>query len=173
MATRTRIRAIDRSSSSEIDLVARRMGETLVEVLGEERGSGMYSHEWLLQRVKWHLDPERVVGEVFVSESATGADGGQVSGHAIVRVDADDDGRRMGLFSTLYVAPAFRHSAVAKSLIQRGEAWMVDHGMSRAVTYTDKANTKLHNLFAGVGYRLSAMPNDFVSLSKTLAAPSR
>ena len=52
-----KIREIDPTSKEEISLVASRMRETLIEVLGEERGTALYSMDWLRNRVLWHLDP--------------------------------------------------------------------------------------------------------------------
>ena len=46
-----KIRQINPSSSSEIELVAKRMRDTLMEVAGAERGEAMYSMEWLIERV--------------------------------------------------------------------------------------------------------------------------
>src|SRR5437762_9348922 len=52
-----RIRPVDPTSESELELAARRMRLTLNEVLGEEAGTALYSMEWLRQRVLWHLNP--------------------------------------------------------------------------------------------------------------------
>ena len=41
------IRAIDPQSRAEVELVASRMRQTLVEVLGEEVGGNMYTMDWL------------------------------------------------------------------------------------------------------------------------------
>lgn len=51
-----KIREIDPILINEIELVATRMRQTLVEVLGPEKGTALYTMEWLLERVRWHLD---------------------------------------------------------------------------------------------------------------------
>jgi GNAT superfamily N-acetyltransferase len=161
----TAIRALDRSRQEEIELVAARMRDTLVEVLGEARGGGMYTHEWLVERVRWHLDPARSTGEVLVADPEHG---GPIIGHAIVRLDDDGEGRPIGLFSTIFVASQARRTGIASTLIQHGEAWMRSHGMATSVTYTDKDNGKLQALFRRAGYELEPMPRDFVKLAKIL-----
>ena len=158
------IRPIDSTLVSEIELVASRMRETLIEVLGEERGADMYSLDWLAQRVRWHLDPSQVLGQVFLAVNADK----HICGHTIVRKDKDDDGARIGLFTTTYVEPASRRHGVAKLLLDQGEAWIREHDLSEAVTYTEKDNIKLQNLYLEHGYKLSPMPKDFVKLAKSL-----
>lgn len=157
------IREIDRNSPREIQLVAQRMRETLVEVLGEEVGGEMYTMEWLIDRVMFHLDPTRCNGAVFVSE-----DSGEISGHTIVRVEQDEAFGEIGLFSTTYVIPAARRQGVAALLLARGEQWMRSQGTTRAVTYTDADNTPLQELYQSHGYKMIDMPKNFVALSKRL-----
>lgn len=157
------IRPIDPDSTGEVALVATRMRDTLIEVLGQERGGSMYSHEWLEARVRWHLDAAQCTGAVFLAELD-----GRVVGHSIVRVEPDADQTDIGLFSTTYVEPAARRRGVAGRLLERGEAWMRARGMTIAVTYTDRANANLQALYIGRGYTLSDMPEDFVRLARTL-----
>ena len=163
MSVETHIRPIGVADKAEIELVARRMRDTLAEVLGPDRGDSMYSHTWLVERVLWHLDPDNR-GQVFVARS--GDD--EVTGHTIVRVDLDADGSEIGLFSTTYVHPDARRSGVAAALLQEGEAWMRARGLQVAVTYTDPENTKLQTLYQRAGYTLAPMPKGFVSLTKRL-----
>ena len=158
------IRPIEPESREEVMLVAQRMRETLMEVLGEERGHSMYSMDWLKQRVLWHLDPANVVGQVFVAESRAG----DIVGHTIVRLDHDDNDQEIGLFSTTFVEPTSRRFGVATLLLQQGEAWMRQHNMPEAVTYTDQDNVKLQNLYIRHGYTMSDMPQEFVKLAKLL-----
>ncbi len=141
------------------------MRQTLVEVLGEEEGGSMYTLDWLQRRVRWHIEAREVVARVFVAEDA----GGQLVGHTIVRIDRDDDGQEIGLFSTTFVDPASRRFGVAKALLDRGERWMVEQGMSVAVTCTEEFNTKLQQLYMSRGYSMSPMSERFVKLAKTLA----
>src|SRR4029079_19118147 len=100
---------IDPNSKGEIELVAARMRQTLVEVLGEETGGSMYSMEWLIDRVKFHLDPAKCVGVVYVAEDESG-----IVGHTIVRLEDDDKFGAIGLFSTTYVIPDARRQGFAE-----------------------------------------------------------
>jgi GNAT superfamily N-acetyltransferase len=159
------VREIEPGSSAEIELVAIRMRQTLIEVLGEAVGGSMYTMNWLMQRVKWHLDPAACTGQVFLAMD--GED--QILGHTIVRLDVDFDDRQIGLFSTTYVEPKFRGKGIAKTLIARGESWMVERGMNKAVTYTDPSNTPLLNLFKSLGYRVDEIKNGFAVVVKDLA----
>lgn len=163
---RHRIRAIDPSSPAEVDLVALRMRQTLVEVLGQERGAALYAMDWLRQRVLWHLNPEKSTGQVFLSEDQAG----HVTGHTIVRVDLDDAGKEIGLFSTIFVEPESRRTAVAATLLSRGEEWMLQHGLTEAVTYTSDSNVKLINLFGKYGYSIVGSASEMVRLAKPLTA---
>ena len=147
-----RIRDIDPASEAEVDLVARRMRQTLVEVEGEEAGTALYTLEWLRDRVRWHLDPANTTGRVFLAE----VPGGGVLGHAIVRIEADDSGRRFGLFSTLFVDPGSRKRAVGTRLLRHGEGWMAAHALPGAATWTSSTNAKLIGLFGKHGYAITA-----------------
>lgn len=159
-----RIRPIDPQSLAEVELVASRMRETLVEVLGDVVGGGMYTMDWLIQRVMWHLDPSQCVGQVFVSEDREG----RIIGHTIVRVERDEVGEKFGLFSTFFVEPGSRNQAVAKGFVARGEKWMVDHGMTTSRTYTAESNEKLKNLMISLGYRVVAAHDEMVVLERAL-----
>lgn len=161
--TTLRVRPLDAESEAELDLVAERMRATLEEVLGEERGRAMYTLDWLRDRVRFHLDPARSTGAVFVAED------GAIVGHTIVRVEQDEDGSRFGLFSTTYVAPTHRRAGVAKGLLARGEAWMREHGMRRAATDTSATNEKLISLYEQHGYAIVLRAGEMVRLAKALA----
>jgi GNAT superfamily N-acetyltransferase len=158
------VRPLDPQSTSEVELVARRMRDTLEEVLDPETGRNMYTMEWLVQRVLWHLDPVNCRGAVFVAEDHDG----RVAGHTIVRVEHEEGGPTLGLFSTTYVAPEFRRRGIADRLLDRGEAWMIEQGMTLAATYTDRNNRKLIRLYERRGYKKMDMPGDFVRLSRPL-----
>lgn len=157
------IREIDANSVAEIELVAGRMRDTLVEVLGAAVGREMYSLEWLVARVRWHLDPLDCNGAVFLAVADQ-----EIIGHTIVRLEPDDDGTHFGLFSTFYVAPASRNQAIAKELVKHGENWMRGKGMQVSRTYTAENNIKLHNLMFQNGYEIILRKNDMVVLSKFL-----
>jgi len=156
------IRPLEPAARVEVELVARRMADTLDEVLGANRDSERYGHDWLVNRVLQHLDPSQIDGQVLVA-----AKSGVVVGHTIVRIDADEAGNAIGLFSTIYVAPAHRRSGIATALIKRGEAFFHDRAM-RTVTYTDRGNQKLQELFLRHGYSMTPMPRNFVALSRQL-----
>lgn len=161
-----RIRPIHRGSaegSEEVELVAARMRDTLIEVLGEDEGSALYTMAWLRDRVLWHLDPACALGEVFVAETAeTG-----IVGHTIVRVE-HEGGRSFGLFSTTYVTPSHRRSGVASALLACGESWMRGRGMQSAATDTSVSNTKLIRLFEVHGYRITYSNGAMVRLRRPL-----
>lgn len=114
----TLIRPIAPGSDEEIAWVASRMRATLVEVLGKDRGGTMYTHEWLCERVRFHLDSDRCDGAVFV------ADGEGLRGHTIVRRETWEDGSTFGLFSTFWVEPESRRSGLGALLVATGEGWM-------------------------------------------------
>lgn len=164
------IRALDPACAAEVEWVAERMRATLIEVLGEERGTSLYTLEWLRERVRWHLDPEQSTGQVFLSESPIGP----VNGHAIVRVESDQANGEFGLFSTIYVEPNARGQGVASELLLRGESWLRGQGMTEAATYTASSNRPLIRLFETHGYAVAAeIPEpDMVRLAKALPAPS-
>ena len=149
---------------SEIELIASRMRQTLIEVLGEEKGKEMYSMPEVIERVRWHLDPEKVCAHVFVAED----DAGKNVGHTIVRVDDDGEGNPIGLFATTYIIPEVRRKGLAVRLIEEGERWMKGQDMAYAATYTDEDNEKLQQLYLQQGYVISPMPKGFVKLSKSL-----
>ncbi len=159
-----RIRAIDSSATDAIELIAKRMLLTLIEVLGEERGGSMYTLEETIERVLWHFHSDEVVAKVFVAENAKD----EIVGHTIVRIDADDEGKDIGLFATTYVTPEVRRAGVAIRLLETGEHWMLEQGLSVAATYTEENNTKLQKLYLKRGYSMTEMPKKFVKLAKAL-----
>jgi GNAT superfamily N-acetyltransferase len=152
------IRPIDPDDAREIELVAARMRATLMEVLDPARGEAMYTMEWLVDRVRQHLDG-RQVGEVFVAE-----DDGAIVGHTIVRIEHDAERGTHGLFSTIYVVPAARRKSTARSLLERGEAWMREREMREAATWTATTNVPLHELFEGLGYAIVEESGEMVRL---------
>lgn len=164
------IRPLKSDSTDEIELIAMRMRETLIEVLGEEEGGSMYSMAWLKQRVLFHLDPKQSTGQVFLAKNSKD----QILGHTIVRIDKDDQGKSIGLFSTTFIAPEFRRQAVATRLLSQGEDWMRGQGMTEAVTYTSDSNTKLINLYVHHGYKIGNKypEKKMIKLSRTLALPA-
>ncbi len=167
MATRvptTMIRPIDPQSDAEIALVAARMRETLIEVLGEERGIALYPLDWLNARVRFHLDPGASTAAVFVSVTVDG----DISGHTIVRIEQDESGRAFGLFSTTFVDPRFRRTGVASALLAHGEDWMRGQFLRESATYTATGNSKLIQHYTKAGYGMAPAGPEMVRLSKSL-----
>lgn len=158
------IREIDPDSPDEIELVATRMRRTLIDVLGAERGSALYTLDWLRARVRWHLDPVQTTAKVFLSEDSEG----HVTGHTIVRVEVEGGEEPFGIFSTIYVEPAFRRQGIATALLLRGEQWLREQGLARAVTNTAETNQRLIDLFARHGYAIQLAESEMVQLGKAL-----
>ncbi len=159
------VRSLARDDDAGIELVAERMRLTLIDVLGRDAGASMYSLDWLRERVRFHLDPGRCTGEVFVVEAAQA-----VVGHTIVRVDAGDNGAPLGLFSTIYVEPGSRRRGLAAALLAYGEAWLRARGMTTLATNTGARNTPLIALFENHGYAITLSSTDgaMVQLSKSV-----
>lgn len=133
---------------AEIDLVAERMRDTLVEVLGAERGATMYERDWLRDRVRFHLDhPDRAVFVVVRADA--------VVGHGIFRLQEEADLGEVGLVSTTYVLPAHRRIGAAGALLDAGEAFLAGRGARVFATYTSDTNTPLVRLYERRGYRVS------------------
>jgi len=153
------VREIDPYSESEIQLVARRMRETMVEVLGESRGNAIYSMDWLLDRVRWHLNPKCTLGKVFVLEDLNG----EIQGHAIARIDFGSD---FGYFSTLFVDPPARGRGLAKSLIAHVESWLVSQGMLKIIYNTAINHKTVISLFRSRGYLITHSESEMVQLTK-------
>lgn len=145
------IRPIDPLSQAEVELVAERMRETLVEVVGKERGEAMYTLEWLQDRVRFHLDPKQSTAAVFLAVSSDS----RVLGHTIVREEKSEDGSKHGLFSTTYVEKSSRRLGVADQLLASGEEWMRAQGLKRAATATAENNTPLIRLYEKHGYSIT------------------
>jgi len=165
-----RIRPLARGTdreAAELDLVALRMGLTLIEVLGPARGAALYTREWLRDRARFHIDPTRSTGEIFLAELMSNASprsdtsitsptssASEIVGHTIVRLE-DDEAGAFGLFSTTWVDPAHRRLRVADRLVDGGEAWFRGHGVTRFATDTSDANTALLALFSRRGYAVT------------------
>ncbi|MCO4761123.1 MAG: GNAT family N-acetyltransferase [Myxococcales bacterium] len=165
MADACLIRRID--PLTEVALIAERMRLTLIEVLGHERGSTMYSQQWLADRVRWHLDEDECTGEVWVAESSDG----EVMGHIIVRHEPSL-GSRIGLISTVWVQPEHRRQGLASALVVRAEHWMVKHGLTHAATHTSATNWPLIRLFERHGFTVVLRDGEMVRLRRELGNSS-
>jgi GNAT superfamily N-acetyltransferase len=142
-----RVRPLNPDEDVEIQLVASRMRDTLIEVLGEARGGAMYTMEWLVDRVRWHLTPARCLGQVLLIE----APAGEIVGHTIVRVEPKAGGP-LGLISTTYVVPTRRRAGLAEALLRAGEAWLITNGATCLATNTSETNWPLIQLYQKAGY---------------------
>lgn len=154
-----------RDDPTEIEIVARNMRQTLIDVMGAERGGEFYSLDWLVDRVRWHLAPERTA-KVLVVE---GSDG-RIVGHAIVRVEVDEEGASFGYFSTIFVEEASRRRGLATRLMASAEGWVRGHQLRRVVYNTAASNERLLPLFQRHGYRVTLREGDMVQLTKDLLA---
>ena len=153
------IRPLNPQSLEEIELVARRMRLTLVEVISAEEGEKMYTMDWLIDRVRFHLDRTQCDGEVFLAQAEDGA----IVGHTIVRIENGE-----GYFSTFYVDPGARGQSIAMQFVKTGEGWMRERGMTVARTNTAKNNIKLQNLLHKFGYEITARSEQMVSLTRNI-----
>ncbi|MCB0392146.1 MAG: GNAT family N-acetyltransferase [Bdellovibrionales bacterium] len=156
------IREINPESIAEIKLVASRMRQTLVDVLGEERGESMYTMEWLVDRVLWHLDPKKTKAKVYLATS----DKDQIVGQAIVRLESDNTDSEYGYFSTIYVEPSWRGQGVATKLIETVEKWLIKSEIQTVIYNTATDNSRLISLFQFLGYQLFETHDDMVRLKK-------
>lgn len=144
--------------------MASRMRQTLVEVLGEEKGTQLYSMEWLLDRVRWHLDPSQTHAKIFFVET----DKGENTAHAIARIETDKNGDKYGYFSTIFVEPNSRNQGLAKSLLLHVEAWFREMKMPKAIYNTAENHAKLIGLFESHGYEMTHRESEMVQLTKLL-----
>ncbi len=157
------IRDLDQSSTEEVELVAKRMQLTLIEVLGDEKGKSMYSMEWLVQRVLFHLSAQ-TTGKVLVCEDSKH----EICGHAIGRLERDENGDFYGFFSTIFVDSNSRRSGVATALMNALETWFRTFAVRKIVYNTAESNAKLIRLFESEGYAITLRESEMVELTKQL-----
>jgi GNAT superfamily N-acetyltransferase len=164
------LRTLDPASEADIEWVALGMHLTLVEVDGEQ-GRHHYPLAWTRARLHELLDPSRHVAQVFLAVAPDSPS--DIAGHTIVRLNEMPDGRRYGLVSTTYVEPARRRAGIADALLERGEAWLRDQGMTEAATWTSAANMRLVGLYEKHGFAVTETAardgTAMVRLSKWLA----
>lgn len=152
------VRRLQPDEAGLIRLVAERMRDTLIEVLGEERGADMFSIDWLQDRVRFHLDATRSTGAVFLAFG----DGQECIGHIIVRVEPPSE----GLVSTVYVAPSDRKSGAGSALLTAGESWLLEREVALLRTNTHPGNLPLIRMFEKRGYGCDPVNEDFVTLTR-------
>lgn len=155
----------EKAHDAEVELVARRMRETLMEVVDARRGEEMYTMDWLHARVRFHLDGDHCTGEVLLAEQQeSGSGGSTIVGHVILRVEKEFP--TLGLFSTFYVHPTARRDGVGSALLAAGEAWFRTLGIARFATNTAATNDKLHRLMTRNGYALVLCEDAMVRFEK-------
>ena len=133
-----KIREIDPQSEFEIKLVAQRMRQTLVEVLGEEKGGSMYTMDWLVNRV---------------------------TGHAIARID---HASTFGYFSTVFVQLSSRRSGIATCLMRHVEDWFSKGGIPKIIYNTADNHVALIALFKSEGYEITHAESEMIQLTKVI-----
>jgi ribosomal protein S18 acetylase RimI-like enzyme len=156
------IRELNPDSESEILLVAQRMRETLIEVLGEEKGTAFYTMEWLVDRVRWHLDSSQTAAKIFLIEGYQQ----QIIGHAIARIETDSEGSSFGYFSTIFIEGNSRKQGLAQALIETVEAWLMSMKMPKIVYNTAKNHFALIRLFERNGFKIAHEESEMVQLVK-------
>lgn len=159
-----KIRELNPQMESEIYLVASRMRQTLVEVLGEERGTALYTMEWLVRRVQWHLDSNQTNAKIFLVENADN----QIVGHAIARIERDEGNEDYGYFSTVFIEPNSRSKRLASALLNHVEKWLRTMQMPRIIYNTAENHEKLIRLFGHHGYQVTHRESEMVQLTKQL-----
>ncbi len=156
-----KIREIDPQSDDEVLIVAQRMRQTLVEVLGSDKGESMYSMDWLINRVRWHLDPKNTHGKVFLIENQEGT----ILGHGIARID---HGTNFCYFSTIFVEPSSRRKGLATQLINHVEDWFLRLKVVKIIYNTAKNHSAIISLFKSHGYFITKTDTEMIELSKFL-----
>ena len=160
-----RVRALDPGCPDEVALVARRMGETLDEVLGPERAAAVHTPAEIRERLLWHVErPADRRAEAFVAEGPDGA----LLGHALVRVDSEEGRGEVGLLATIHVAPEARRRGVAAALLERATDWMRAAGQTLAVTYTDAENLRLQGFLREQGWEAGPVAPGWTRLARPL-----
>lgn len=159
-----KIRELNPDIEDEIFLVASRMQQTLVEVLGEEKGIAFYSMDWLVNRVQWHLDAHHTNAKIFLVENVDS----KIVGHAIARVETDERKETYGYFSTVFIEPNFRNQKLASALLNHVENWLRNIRMLKIIYNTAESHEKLIRLFGHHGYQITHRESEMVQLTKQL-----
>ena len=144
------IRRLGRDEPGEIVRVAARMRATLQEVLGPE-GRDMYAPDWLIDRVRFHVDPARSRGRVWLAVP----EGGRSVGHVIARLEPSEGERALGLISTLYLRPRWRKRGLARRLLNAAEQWLIAEGAGMLAYDTAEDNVRMIRLLEERGYRIT------------------
>ena len=151
--------------SPDLQIVASRMRDTLIDVLGEEVGESMYSLEWLYDRAVSHIDG-RLLGAIYIARVGPES---QNVGHIIVRQEEDERGQ-FGLVTTAYVLPEMRRKGIASTLLGAAHTWFLSHRLFRTATDTAENNHPLIALYGRHGYEVifHSKEKQMVRLSREL-----
>jgi len=160
-----KVRPLNIKSESEKDLIAKRMRLTLIDVMGEEKGSDFYPSSFFKERLEWHLNLEDKCG-VLVCES----EAKDILSHVIVRVEKDSDihYRPFGFFSTIYVVPKWRRKGIARLMINEVHKWCLERNLSKVTYSTAINNDGLLSLLKELKYVEFKRAYEMVSLVKSL-----
>ena len=156
------IRDLDPNSKGDIDVVATRMGLTLVDVLGKERGQSLYSYEELKQRLQDHIDMGDRAKILLAGLK------GEILGHAIARVEKDEHQKDYLFFSTIYIQPEVRQKGFASQLVLAIEQWGSSLQLPTIIYNTAHNNQPTIRLFESFGFKKTLEDNDMVQLKKTI-----
>ena len=152
------IRPLQSNSIEEIQLVASRMKLTLIDVMGDQKGSNFYSEEWLLDRVFWHVNLGSNA-EIFLCTDESG----NIVAQAIVRKEKESD-REFGYFSTIYVEPASRRKGAAKLLIAKVLEWCHSRNLPKIIYNTATNNTNMIALLQKYEFKIELEAEGMVQL---------
>lgn len=155
------IREINPTVKEEILLVAERMRQTLIEVMGQEKGSTFYTIEWLIDRVYWHLSHERIAKVMIVENNKS-----EIIGHAIARIEYDENKKKFGFFSTIFLLPEFRGQGIASEIIDFVENWLFSFDIYKIIYNTAANHFALINLFQKHDYIITESEGEMVRLTK-------
>lgn len=126
------------------------MRATLIEVEGEAAALALHDMDWLRDRVRWHLDPQKSLASVMLAKNNKH----EVLGHTIVRRETNAYKNHYGLVSTTYVLPEQRGLGVGTLLLRAGERWFYEHKLTSISSWTSAQNSALIGLYEKNGYSI-------------------
>ncbi len=120
--------------------------------------------DWLVSRVLWHLDTSQTVARIFLLENSEL----QIQGHAIARIETDENENKYGYFSTIFIEPKSRNVGLANTLLIHVESWFREMKMPKVIYNTAENHTKLIRLFERNGFQITDKQSEMVQLAKWL-----